>query len=136
MVSDANNNFFADLLGDCFAECEDHLAQVRRNLLALEPCINQQPINHTLLNEILRCVHSLKGLSGMVGAKEAEELAHQMESYLKALREKQTELTPLGFDALLEGTQALEAKIASHRDQTPSPAIAPTIAKLTAGLQG
>lgn len=135
MLSDANNYLFADLLGDCFAECEEHLAQVRRNLLALEPFVNQPPLNRTLLNETLRCFHSLKGLSGMIGAKAAEELAHQMESYLKALRDKQVELTALGFDALLEGTQTLEGAIASHRDQTPLPALPPTISQLTAGLQ-
>lgn len=135
MVSDSENNFFADLLGDCFAECEEHLTAVRRNLLTLESYINQQQINRNLLNELFRCFHSLKGLSGMIGAKEAEELAHQMESYLKVLREKQALLKSEGFDALLEGTKALEQAIASYGDQTPQPHNESIIAQLTTLVQ-
>lgn len=80
-------NFFKDFLDDYFAECEDHLTVVRRELLAIEPFVGKQKIGHSVLNELFRSFHSLKGLSGMVGVKDAEELAHEMESYLRALRD-------------------------------------------------
>ncbi|MCT7988221.1 chemotaxis protein CheA [Laspinema olomoucense] len=125
-------NFFADFLEDYFAECEDHLTVVRRELLAIEPFVGKQKIERSILNELFRSFHSLKGLSGMVGVKDAEELAHEMESYLRVLRDQEVMLSPQGFDALLGGTKGLEQTIASHRNKTASPDIKPAIASLRA----
>jgi two-component system chemotaxis sensor kinase CheA len=125
-------NFFRDFLDDYFAECEEHLTVVRRELLAIEPYVGKQTIERSVLNELFRSFHSLKGLSGMVGVKEAEELAHEMESYLRVLRDQEVMLSPQGFDALLGGTKGLEETIASHRNQTASPDIKKSIAALKA----
>ncbi|MBO0351581.1 Hpt domain-containing protein [Phormidium pseudopriestleyi FRX01] len=46
---------------------------MRRELLAIEPFVGKQKIERSVLNELFRSFHSLKGLSGMVGVKEAEE---------------------------------------------------------------
>ncbi len=124
-----NNNLFAEFLDDYFAECEEHLAVVRQELLALEPSIGQQA-DVSILNQLFRRFHSLKGLSGMVGVKEAEELAHQMESYLRALREEQVVLSSEGFDALMTGTRLLEKVIAAYRNQSEIPHIEEAIAQL------
>lgn len=124
-MSEANTNFFADFFDDYFAESEEHLVIVRESLLALEPCINQEHIDSTLINQLFRSFHSIKGLSGMVGVKDAEELAHQMESYLKVLREGEVGLTPTGFDALLDGTKLLEQVISQARNQTSELDITP-----------
>ncbi|MCT7959955.1 chemotaxis protein CheA [Laspinema sp. D1] len=125
-------NFFKDFLEDYFAECEDHLTVVRRELLEIEPFVGKAGIERSVLNELFRSFHSLKGLSGMVGVKEAEELAHEMESYLRVLRDQEVILSPEGFDALLGGTKGLEQTIAAHRDQKPSPDISPIVAALKA----
>ena len=125
-------NFFKDFLEDYFAECEDHLTVVRRELLAIEPFVGKQKIERSVLNELFRSFHSLKGLSGMVGVKDAEELAHEMESYLRVLRDQEIILSPQGFDALLGGTKGLEQTIASHRNETASPDINPSVAALRA----
>ncbi|MCT7957428.1 chemotaxis protein CheA [Laspinema palackyanum] len=125
-------NFFKDFLEDYFAECEDHLTVVRRELLEIEPFVGKAGIERSVLNELFRSFHSLKGLSGMVGVKEAEELAHEMESYLRVLRDQEVILSPEGFDALLGGTKGLEQTIAAHRHEKPSPDISQIVAALKA----
>ncbi|GAB4183204.1 MAG: chemotaxis protein CheA [Coleofasciculaceae cyanobacterium] len=129
-----NNNLFADFLDDYFAECEEHLAIIRRNLLALEPFVQQPEIERTLVDELFRSFHSIKGLSGMVGVKEAEQVAHEMESYLRSLRDKQVLLTSEGLDALMSGTKMLELVIATHRQQNPLPDVTFVLKQLTAVL--
>jgi two-component system, chemotaxis family, sensor kinase CheA len=124
------NNFFEDFLEDYFAECEEHLAVVRRELLNLESWINQSHIERSSLNELFRCFHSIKGLSGMVGVGLAEELAHEMESYLRALRDQEIVLSTQGFDALITGTKLLEQVISCQRTQTPPPDITEIINQL------
>ncbi|MCT7985093.1 chemotaxis protein CheA [Laspinema sp. A4] len=123
-------NFFKDFLDDYFAECDEHLTVVRRELLNIEPFVGKEKIERSVLNELFRSFHSLKGLSGMVGVKDAEELAHEMESYLRVLRDQEVMLSPEGFDALLGGTKGLEQTIASHRNKTPPLDIKPAIAAL------
>ncbi len=78
---------FPDFLDDYFAECEEHLTGVRRLLLALETSVGRADINRPVLDELFRHFHSLKGISGMVELRQAEDLAHRLEEFLRALRQ-------------------------------------------------
>jgi two-component system, chemotaxis family, sensor kinase CheA len=106
---------FPDFLDDYFAECEEHLAGVRRLLLALEGSVGQADINRPVLDELFRHFHSLKGISGMVELRQAEDLAHRLEDYLRALRQGSAILSADGIDALLDGTMMLEQVIGVRR---------------------
>ncbi|MCS6793196.1 MAG: chemotaxis protein CheA [Oscillatoriaceae bacterium SKW80] len=124
------NNQFAEFLDDYFAETDEHLMAVRQNLLALDMNVNQSPPEQSILDQLLRSFHSIKGLSGMVGVKEAEQLAHEMESYLRALRGPQISLTEEGLNALISGTQMLEQVIEARRTSNPAPDITNIIKQL------
>src|SRR4051794_429462 len=107
----------------------------RRLLLALETSIGRDAVNRTVLDELFRHFHSLKGISGMVELRAAEELAHRLEDYLRVLRTGDTVLTRDGLDALFDGMQTLDQVIAARRAQIPLPsidAIAGRIAHLVA----
>ena len=123
--SDAD--FLAEFMDDYFVECDEHLTTIRRALLGAESGAVLTPAT---LEELFRCVHSLKGLSGIVELKDAELLSHQMESYLSALRRRTVRPTPEGVAALIEGTRALEQVIASRRDDRAGPSIEPMLAAL------
>ncbi len=135
MSTDAHtedNAFFAQFLDDYFAECDEHLSIVRRNLLALESFVNKSNIDRAVIEELFRSFHTLKGISGMVGVTEAETLAHYMESYLRALRSRETRLTQQGFDSLMESAKSLEEVIAARHDQQSAPNIVAVLARLEA----
>src|SRR4029078_1509095 len=123
-------NLFLEFLGDYFAECEDHLRMVRRSLLSLEDYVGEARIDRALLDELFRSFHSLKGISGMVGLREAEALAHHLESFLRPLRDGSRALTDEGIHALVGGVDALEHVIASRRDQRAAPPIDAVVARL------
>jgi two-component system, chemotaxis family, sensor kinase CheA len=101
------------------AECDEHLTTARRNLLTLET--EPGGVRPDQLDALFRAFHSVKGLSGMVGVREAEGLAHHLESYLGAVRKGRLPLTAVGVQALLDGVQALEAVVASRLDGRPAP---------------
>jgi two-component system chemotaxis sensor kinase CheA len=130
--SDINNSIFAEFIDDFFAECDEHLTMVRRALLELEPFIDQPRVNRDLLDELFRGFHSLKGLAGMVGVADVEQLAHHLEGYLRVLRQEQLRLTAEGFEALIVGTRMLEQVVAAQRTHTPPPAIESTLERLAA----
>ncbi|MCP4536591.1 MAG: hypothetical protein GY832_05545 [Chloroflexi bacterium] len=134
MSTDARADFASEFLDDYFAECDEHLMTMRRVLLVIEPFVHQPPVDRSLLDALFRSLHSIKGLSGMVGVSVAEELAYQMESYLRALRRKQLALTAEGMDALIAGARTLESVIAACRAQQPPPDTAPILAQFASIL--
>lgn len=131
-----NENFFAEFLNDYFAECDEHLTAIRKNLLAIEAFIDRPQIDRSLLDKLFGSFHSIKGLSGMVGLKEAEQLAHDMESYLRSLRDKLVILTQSGIDALIAGTKMLEQVINAYRTKNSIPDIELLLVRLTAAFSG
>ncbi len=127
---DNNSEFFSQFLDDYYAECDEHLTLVRRHLLALESQVGQAHVEQALLDELFRSFHTLKGISAMVGLGAAEQLAHHMESYLRALRQHETVLSAEGIEALIAGTSMLEQVIAARRNEQPLPGIDAIVARL------
>lgn len=125
-------DFFAQFLDDYFAECDEHLTLVRRHLLALEGQAGRTEVDTALLDELFRSFHTLKGISAMVDLSEAEQLAHHMESYLRALRQKEARPGMEGVETLMAATTVLERVIAARRRNEPAPTIDSTVARLLA----
>src|SRR6188472_3540669 len=121
--------FAAGFMDDYFAEAEEHMIAVRRGLLAVEDALGSNP-PPGVLEELFRSFHSLKGISAMVELREAELLAHHMESCLRALRQDHLELTGANFELLVDGARMLEAVIAARRTSAPMPSADVLIAKL------
>ena len=119
-----NEQFFEQFLEDYFAESDDHLRSVRRNLIALEdsPALDGA-LEKPVLNELFRSFHTLKGISAMANVTAAETLAHSMENYLRRLRDGLTALTAEGLHALIESTKKLEEIVAARRSGAESPGI-------------
>jgi two-component system chemotaxis sensor kinase CheA len=131
-VPEPDHTLFDEFLSDFFAECDEHLTVVRRDLLALEPFVGQGQVERTLLEELFRSFHSIKGLAGMVGVREVEQLAHHMEEYLRTLRDDHVVLTEAALEALIDGVMMLEQALSSYRMQQPMPIIAPVLGRLDA----
>src|SRR5262249_59523939 len=96
---------------------------VRRHLLSLETSVGGDAVSRAVLDDLFRHFHSLKGISGMVEVRPAEEIAHRLEDYLRVLRTAGAALTREGLDALFDGTQTLEQVIAARRGGVPLPSI-------------
>jgi two-component system chemotaxis sensor kinase CheA len=73
------------LLGDFITETSEHLDEVEQNLLRLE----QAPDDHSVLNELFRSIHTIKGSSEYLGMERIAELSHQLENLLDLLRHGQ-----------------------------------------------
>ncbi|HUK37396.1 MAG TPA: chemotaxis protein CheA, partial [Vicinamibacterales bacterium] len=79
-----------------------------------------------------------KGVSAMVELREAEQLAHDMESCLRAFGARDVIVSTHAVDTLVDGVQAFERVVAARRARTRIPSIAEPVrrlATLSAGLQ-
>lgn len=95
---------------------EDHLAKLEQGLLYLE----KNPEDQKKLEELLRCAHSLKGDSRMLGVKDAETLTHYLEDILSGVKQGKHQFSPTIFEALFMGLDTVK-KIA-HEAVTGEPA--------------
>jgi len=125
-----NREFIAQFLADYYAESDEHLTLVRRNLLALEMLLTDPSAATDVLDELFRSFHTLKGISGMVGLSEAEQVAHHLESYLRSLRQEGVPITRNGISVMMDATALLEKVIAARRNEEPIPNIEWIVAKL------
>jgi len=124
--------FFQGFLDDYFAECDEHLAGATRALLALEASLGTTGTDRVLIDELFRDFHSLKGISAMVELRPAEQLAHHLEDYLGAIRDRKVTLTAAGIDVLIDGTQRLEQVVNAYRSHQPPPSIDDVAARIEA----
>jgi two-component system chemotaxis sensor kinase CheA len=115
-------------LDDYFAECDEHLTGVRRLLLDLEASVGRVA-PRPVLDELFRHFHSLKGISGMVELRPAEDLAHRMEEYLRSLRVRESVLTSEGLSAFFDGAQLLEQIVGARRSGGSVPAVEAGVAR-------
>ena len=129
---DNHGEFFDQFLDDYYAECDEHLVSIRRALVTLEDEVGAGGVERTLLDNLFRSFHTLKGISGMVGLDAAEQLAHHLESYLRELREGTLILSASGFEALVSGVSLLQTVINTRRNEQPIPSIDDAVARLHA----
>jgi two-component system chemotaxis sensor kinase CheA len=109
--------FFEQFIDDYFSECDELLATLRRALLAIDSEAAPEALQ---LQEIARALHTLKGLSGMVGLVAVEQTAHAMEDAVRAI----AGTTPVNrelVELLFTGQRALEAGIEARRKGAPIP---------------
>ena len=126
---------FSQFLDDYFAECDEHLIQVRRNLLLIEQQIGSASIDQGLLAELFRSFHTIKGISAMVGLSSAEQVAHHVESFLRILRRDVSAIQGTDIDLLLDGTKTLELVIDAFRRKAETPDIDATVNAFKAASQ-
>ena len=128
-MSTPDENYTASLFSDYVAECEECLTAAGRTLLDLESSPNR--LSREQLDSLFRHFHTLKGLSAMVGLREAEQLAHHLEGYLGTIRRGFAGLSSEGVGILIEGVRTLERTIAARLEGVPLPDVAPLIARIT-----
>jgi two-component system chemotaxis sensor kinase CheA len=131
----SEDNSSAEFLPDYFAECEEHLGSMHRNLLVLEGFAGRNRIDpevSEVVDELLNALHSLKGLSAMVGFHEAEQVAHAMEDALQHLKKAGTGPTEGVMESVAMVTNLLEQVITARRDQKTAPDTTAFLSRMTA----
>lgn len=106
------NDEMKEILGDFLAESTEMLEALDQHFITLE----SDPNNRELLNEIFRCMHSMKGSAGFLGFQRLVEVAHQGESLLNMLRNGQMVASKSIIDIILEAVDVIKLLQADIRD--------------------
>jgi two-component system chemotaxis sensor kinase CheA len=105
-------------------EADEHVRASITNLLACEAALKSGAQQHRMVRELFRSLHTLKGLSAMVGVEPIVQLAHEMETILRDADRATGKLSADGIELLLKGVRAIEQRLAmfgKHRAVSPAP---------------
>lgn len=109
------------------AEADEHLAAAQSLLLAVDRALRdaaagERPGVQRDLRELLRLLHTMKGLAAMVGVDPVVALAHEMESVLRDAERAGGFIDESTIEVLLAGTRAIQARVRAVAENKPVPA--------------
>ena len=90
-------------------ESKEHLQACNVHLLELE----KNPEDLSIINEIFRSAHTLKGMSATMGYEDLASLTHQMENVLDSIRNSRLKTSIEILDVLFMAVDHLEDMIQS-----------------------
>lgn len=90
-------------------ESKEHLQSCNERLLDLE----KNPSDISIVNDIFRSAHTLKGMSATMGYEDLASLTHQMENVLDLIRNSKISVTPEILDVVFLAVDDLEAMVQS-----------------------
>ncbi|GLC87380.1 chemotaxis protein CheA [Lysinibacillus piscis] len=88
-------------------ESKEHLQACSEHLLELE----KNPNDLTIVGEIFRSAHTLKGMSATMGFEDLADLTHKMENVLDAIRNEKIKVSPEILDVVFESVDHLEEMV-------------------------
>jgi len=109
------------LISSFRAELAEHVQTMNNGLLALEQNRVEGDQRRTLLEDIFRAAHSLKGAARAVGVTAVEQLAHGLEDVLAAMQNNAVELTPALYTACYRTLDAIQAVQAAYEAGETTP---------------
>ncbi|MFP4521238.1 MAG: chemotaxis protein CheW, partial [Fibrobacterota bacterium] len=92
---------------DFISESNEHLDSIEEKVLEFE----NEPENMSILNEIFRPLHTIKGVSGFLSLNHINKLSHTAENYLDAARQQKVIIEKDGIDLILEVVDVLRKLI-------------------------
>ncbi|HPP87855.1 MAG TPA: Hpt domain-containing protein, partial [bacterium] len=124
-----------EMLQDFFEEAREMLEVLNQGILTLEQSGGG---DISIVNEIFRSAHTLKGMSGMMGFNNMNHLTHKMENVLDKVRNGQMILASDQIDVLFECLDKLNHMLAEIANSSSDESIIvnDTIAKLEMLMSG
>ncbi len=116
-----------EIIGDFITESSESLESLDSKFVELE----KNPDDTTLLNDIFRSVHTIKGAAGFLGFEQMVEVTHVTEDVLNKLRKGEMKAEPAVMDTILESIdmiRVLLGNISEKNGRTED--IAPVMAAL------
>jgi len=121
-----------EIVTDFVTEAEESLDRIDPLFVDLET----KGEDREILNDIFRCLHTLKGAAGFLGFQKVVDVAHASESILKKLRDGEIGLTKRLVDVILQSVDTLRVLIGhvKHGEEATED-MGPLLAALAGALE-
>lgn len=116
-------------------EVEEHLSASTKNLLAAEAAVRTGEPCPKAVRELFRSLHTIKGLSAMVGVEPIVDIAHAMETVLRAADRAAGNLSAASIEVLLRGLAAIAERTRALAAKQPVPPAPPALLDALSGIE-
>lgn len=127
-----------EYLGAYLSEAEEQLGVANAKLLEVDASIRQGDTNPRAVRDLFRALHTIKGLSAMVGVEPIVAIAHRLENSLRLADRSGGHLSADAVDTMLKGVRAIEQRVRALADKKsiapPPPALLEAIDRLEPGF--
>ncbi|MEO6953861.1 MAG: chemotaxis protein CheW [Polyangia bacterium] len=104
---------FSEFRAAFLGEAEELLTIANHELLAIEAALRTGEGHTRSTRELFRAIHTMKGLSAMVGIEPIVVISHRLESVLRDVNNGQLKLMPPAVDTMLEAVRAIALRVQS-----------------------
>jgi two-component system chemotaxis sensor kinase CheA len=111
----------AEFLAAYVAEVDEQLANAGAKLLLIEAAGRQGERQPRAVRDLFRAMHTIKGLSSMVGVEAVVSTAHRLETVLRAADRAGGALSPAAVDVLLQSVRVIEQCVRAAEKGAPAP---------------
>src|SRR5687767_10164494 len=102
---------FREFLSGFLVEADEHMSTATRSLVALEDSQKSNQSNPRAIRDLFRALHTLKGLSAMVGVEPIVELAHALETLTRIAERSGARLTADSLDLVQRGLNEIRGRV-------------------------
>ncbi len=97
--------------GAYLGEADELVVAANERLLAIERAVREGASDPRNVRELFRSLHTLKGLTAMVGVEPIVAITHRMEAILRAADRSGGALEAAAIEPLFEGMRAVQARL-------------------------
>lgn len=108
-----SSNEMEDIINDFITEASESLDALDQKFVELE----KKPDDTTLLNDIFRSVHTIKGAAGFLGFTQMVEVTHVTEDVLNKLRKGEMVVVPVVMDAILHSIDLIKKLLRNIKEK-------------------
>src|SRR5574340_248165 len=108
-----SSNEMDEIINDFVTESTEGLESLSQKFVELE----KRPGDTTLLNDIFRSIHTIKGAAGFLGFQQMVDVTHVTEDVLNKLRKGEMNLTPFIMDSLLLSIDLIKVLLSNIKEK-------------------
>lgn len=120
---------FSEFRAAYLAEVDEHISAAHQRLEAIASASREDRTQGKELRELMRLLHTIKGLSSMVGVDAVVDIAHEMESVVRSADQSGARFADDAIDALVAALRAIEQRVASLAKNEPVEPASPNLLK-------
>ena len=116
---------FSEFRAAYLAEVDEHISAAHQRLEAIATARREDRPQGRELRELMRLLHTIKGLSSMVGVDAVVDISHEMEGVVRGADQSGARLADDAIDALVTALRAIEQRVgALAKNEAVEPASA------------
>ncbi|MBA3455480.1 MAG: Hpt domain-containing protein, partial [Deltaproteobacteria bacterium] len=112
-----------EFIGGFVSEAEELLASSHALLTEIDAACVAGTLRPTAVRDLFRALHTIKGLAGMIGVEPVVEIAHALETLLRAADRSGGQMSRGAVEVSIQGVQAIGERVRAVAEGTaPGPA--------------